>query len=504
MAKTTTSSASKSATTTAEDQHHYGLIVKVNGPVVDVVFDKYRIPEIHHTLEIRLPNAPRLLLEVAQHIGNNIVRCLTLGPAVGLKRGLKAYDLNHPIQVAVSDKILGRMFNVLGEPIDDQPAVESDLKLPIHRPLLKLKKQRISYQIMPTGIKIIDLLTPFVKGGKVGLFGGAGVGKTVLVQELIHNIAKNYKGISVFAGVGERSREGNDLYFEMKNAGVLDKTVLVFGQMNEPPGPRMRVALTALTMAEYFRDYQKLDVLFFVDNIYRFVQAGSEVSTLLGRKASAVGYQPTLAKEMGRLQERIIQTTTGSITSVQAVYVPADDLTDPGPATILSHLDARIVLDRAIAALGIYPAINPLESSSRILKPSIVGEKHFQVAERVRQILQHFNELQDIIAILGFEELNEADKLVVIRARRIRIFFSQAFFVAEKFSGKSGQFCDVGQLVDDLLAILEGEYDAVPEQQFYYINTLQDLKKTTQTKTAPAKRSKTQTLAKSSTASGRR
>ncbi len=474
-------------------QIEYGLVVKVNGPVIDVVFNKFRIPNIFDTLRIDIPNRKALILEVEQHIGNNIVRCLSLGSEIGVKRQMKAYNLQQPISIPVSQSLLGRMFNVLGEPIDNLPPIKSQLKLPIHHPLLKLNKQTISYEIMPTGIKIIDLLTPFVKGGKVGLFGGAGVGKTVLVQELIHNMAMKHKGISVFAGVGERSREGNDLYFEMKNSGVLEKTVLVFGQMNESPGPRMRVALTALTMAEFFRDHQQRDVLFFIDNIYRFVQAGSEVSTLLGRRASAVGYQPTLNKEMGRLQERIIQTQTGSITSVQAVYVPADDLTDPGPATVLSHLDARIVLDRNIAALGIYPAINPLESSSRILKPEIVGENHYRVAEKVKKTLQHFVELQDIIAILGFDELSEADQLVVKRARRIRNFFSQAFFVAKKFSGKEGQFCEINQLVDDLNAILEGEYDHIEEHKFFYINNLSHLKNQSSTlkKTSPKSTKKT-------------
>ncbi len=465
-------------TTPSPSPQEFGLVIKVNGPVVDVLFSNYRLPPIYHTLQVTITTNQHLILEVAQHIGNNIVRCLALGSPVGLKRHMKAYNLFRPITIPVSNHLLGRMFNVLGEPIDDLPPVESKLKLPIHKPAVPVKKQRIFYEILPTGIKIIDLLTPFVKGGKVGLFGGAGVGKTVLVQELIHNMATEHKGISVFAGVGERCREGNDLYFEMKNNKVLDKTVLVFGQMNEAPGPRMRVALTALTMAEYFRDYEQRDVLFFIDNIYRFVQAGSEVSTLLGRRASAVGYQPTLAKEMGRLQERISQTQTGSITSVQAVYVPADDLTDPGPATVLSHLDARIVLDRNIAALGIYPAISPLESSSRILTPEIVGEKHFDVAERVKETLQHFAELQDIIAILGFDELSESDKLVVKRARRIRNFFSQAFFVAEKFSGKQGQFCDLNELIDDLDAILAGKYDDVEEQKFFYIKNLAALKPT--------------------------
>ena len=450
----------------------FGHVIKVNGPVVDVAFLHNRLPAIYHTLKVIIAPETTLILEVAQHIGNNIVRCLALGSPIGLQRQMKAYNLFQPITISVSSQLLGRMFNVLGAPIDNLPPLTSSRQLPIHKPAVAVKNQRIFYEILPTGIKIIDLLTPFVKGGKVGLFGGAGVGKTVLVQELIHNMAVEHKGISVFAGVGERCREGNDLYFEMKHNNVLDKTVLVFGQMNEAPGPRMRVALTALTMAEYFRDYEQRDVLFFIDNIYRFVQAGSEVSTLLGRRASAVGYQPTLAKEMGRLQERISQTQTGSITSVQAVYVPADDLTDPGPATVLSHLDARIVLDRNIAALGIYPAISPLESSSRILTAEIVGEKHFAVAEKVKETLQHFAELQDIIAILGFDELSESDKLVVQRARRIRNFFSQAFYVAEKFSGKKGQFCDLNQLIDDLDAILTGKYDHIEEQRFFYIKNL--------------------------------
>ena len=369
------------------------------------------------------------------------------------------------------------MFNVLGEPIDGLGKVTVDKYESIHTKPVKFQKQKVNDQILETGIKVIDLLTPFTKGGKIGLFGGAGVGKTVLVQELINNIASVHSGISVFAGVGERSREGNDLYHEMKNAEVLDKTVLVFGQMNEPPGPRMRTALTALTMAEYFRDQEKKDVLFFIDNIFRFVQAGSEVSTLLGRKPSAVGYQPTLATEMGQLQERIVQTQTGSITSVQAVYVPADDITDPAPATTLSHLDSRVILDRNIAALGIYPAINPLTSTSQVLKPEVVGHKHYQTAQTVCQLLQRFDELKDIIAILGFDELSEEDKLIVKRARKLRNFFSQPFFVAEKFTSNPGKYCKIDEVVNDFAAIIAGQFDDVDEKEFLYRGSLKEIKK---------------------------
>lgn len=377
--------------------------------------------------------------------------------------------------------ILGRIFNVLGQPIDGLGAVKTTKVASIHKKPVKFQEQKVNDQILETGIKVVDLLTPFTKGGKIGLFGGAGVGKTVLVQELINNIATVHSGISVFAGVGERSREGNDLYHEMRNANVLDKTVLVFGQMNEAPGPRMRTALSALTMAEYFRDHEKKDVLFFIDNIFRFVQAGSEVSTLLGRKPSAVGYQPTLANEMGSLQERIVQTDNGSITSVQAIYVPADDITDPAPATTLSHLDSRVILDRNIAALGIYPAINPLTSTSQMLKPEVVGQKHYQTAQAVRQLLQRFDELKDIIAILGFDELSEEDKLIVKRARKLRNFFSQPFFVAEKFTGNSGKYCRIKQVVDDFAAIVDGQFDDVDEKEFFYRGSLSEIKTKTTT-----------------------
>lgn len=451
-----------------------GILIAINGPVVDVRFDEYKLPKINDALFLN-NNSQTLKLEVAQQIGDNTVRCLAMASTIGLQRGLKVFSLGHPIAVPVGSQILGRMFNVLGEPIDGLPPLTDSPKKFIHQEPIALKEQESATEILETGIKVIDLLTPFVKGGKIGLFGGAGVGKTVLVQELINNVASQHQGISVFAGVGERSREGNDLYFEMKNSGVLDKTVLVFGQMNEAPGPRMRVALSALTMAEYFRDQEKKDVLFFIDNVFRFVQAGSEVSTLLGRKSSAVGYQPTLAGEIGRLEERISPTYNGSITSVQAIYVPADDITDPAPATILSHLDSRVVLDREIAALGIYPAINPLASTSQILKEEIVGSRHYQVAQAIIKLLQKFEELKDIIAILGFDELTEEDKTIVSRARKIRNFFSQSFFVAEKFTGISGKFCKITEVVDDFARILKGECDQFPEKDFLYKKSLAEI-----------------------------
>lgn len=454
---------------------HQGQVVRINGPVVDVQFLEYKLPKLNDALFL-YKGKEKIVLEVAQQIGNNIVRCLAMTSVIGLSRGLPVWSLNHPIQVPVGLSILGRMFNVLGEPIDELGPVKDVQKESIHKQPAKFQEQKVNDQILETGIKVIDLLTPFTKGGKIGLFGGAGVGKTVLVQELINNIATVHAGISVFAGVGERSREGNDLYHEMKNAKVLDKTVLVFGQMNEPPGPRMRTALTALTMAEHFRDRENKDVLFFIDNIFRFVQAGSEVSTLLGRKPSAVGYQPTLATEMGQLQERIVQTQTGSITSVQAIYVPADDITDPAPATTLSHLDSRVILDRNIAALGIYPAINPLSSTSQMLKPEIVGDKHYQTAQAVRQLLQRFDELKDIIAILGFDELSEEDKLVVKRARKLRNFFSQPFFVAQKFTGDPGKYCKISQVVDDFASIVAGKFDHLDEKDFFYRGSLKEIK----------------------------
>ncbi|WP_159243735.1 F0F1 ATP synthase subunit beta, partial [Mycoplasmoides pneumoniae] len=400
--------------------------------------------------------------------------CIALGPTEGLARNEKVTNYNHPIEVPVGKNVLGRMFNVLGKPIDGKEELPKKPQLPIHRKPPSFDDQSNTLEIFETGIKVIDLLTPYARGGKIGLFGGAGVGKTVLVQELIHNIAKEHSGLSVFAGVGERTREGNDLYYEMIQGGVIDKTALVFGQMNEPPGARMRVALTALTMAEYFRDHDNQDVLLFIDNIFRFTQAGSEVSALLGRMPSAVGYQPTLATEMGQLQERIASTKTGSITSVQAIYVPADDLTDPAPATTFTHLDAKTVLDRNIAALGIFPAINPLESTSRLLDPNIVGINHYKVALGVQNILQRFAELQDIIAILGIDELADEDKIIVERARRIRNFLSQPFFVAEKFSGIAGKYVPLSDTIQSFKEILDGKHDDLPEQAFFFVGTIQE------------------------------
>ena len=418
-----------------------------------------------------------LTLEVEQHIGDDTVRCVAMGPTEGIVRGMKVLNTKNPICVPVGEETLGRMFNVLGSSIDElgDDAFKNSLRMPIHRKPPLFEEQETKSEILETGIKVIDLLCPYVKGGKVGLFGGAGVGKTVLIQELINNIATVQHGISVFAGVGERSREGNDLYNEMKQTGVLNKTALVYGQMNEVPGARMRVALTALTIAEYFRDNMHLDVLFFIDNIYRFTQAGSEVSALIGRMPSAVGYQPTLATEMGQLQERITSTKNGSITSIQAVYVPADDLTDPAPATTFSHLDAKTVLDRNTAALGIYPAVDPLESSSVILDPKIIGEEHYNVARAVQSILQRYKELQDIIAILGVDELSEDDKIIVARARRIRNFLSQPFHVAESYSGYSGKYVKLKDTIRSFKAILSGDYDKYPEDAFLYAGTIEDV-----------------------------
>ena len=413
--------------------------------------------------------------EVAQHVGDDVVRCIAMSSTDGLVRGLECLDTGSPIQVPVGDEVLGRMFNVLGETIDGLGSIQTDKRLPIHREAPSFSEQRTTSDILETGIKVIDLLCPYAKGGKIGLFGGAGVGKTVLMQELIHNIAIEHGGRSVVAGVGERTREGNDMYHEMKESGVLKNTVLTYGQMNESPGARMRVALTALTMAEYFRDEERQEVLLFIDNIFRFTQAGSEVSALLGRMPSAVGYQPTLATEMGQLQERITSTDKGSITSVQAIYVPADDLTDPAPATTFSHLDARLVLDRSIAALGIYPAVDPLGSSSRMLDPLVIGEEHYQVARQVQEILQRYKELQDIIAILGMEELSEEDKKVVARARRVRNFLSQPFSVAEQFSGLPGKYVSVKDTVRSFRAILDGQYDHLPEAAFLSVGTIEDV-----------------------------
>ena len=451
-----------------------GKIVRAVGPVVDIVFDADHLPALNTAIEIDNQGTP-LTVEVAQHIGDDVVRCIAMGPTDGLTRGLDAIDTQKPISVPVGNDTLGRMFNVLGQPIDGKPELPiTTEKMPIHRSAPTYAQQRTETEILETGIKVIDLICPYVKGGKIGLFGGAGVGKTVLIQELINNIATQHGGLSVFAGVGERSREGNDLYYEMKESGVLDKTTLVFGQMNEPPGSRLRVALTGLTMAEYFRDEQNQDVLLFVDNIFRFTQAGSEVSALLGRVPSQAGYQPTLATEMGQLQERITSTKKGSITSVQAVYVPADDLTDPAPATTFAHLDAKVVLDRSIAALGIYPAVDPLNSSSRALDPLVVGQEHYEVAHGVQQILQRFQELQDIIAILGMDELSEEDKVTVARARRVRNYLSQPFTVASQFTGMEGKYVRVEDTIRGFKEILEGKWDHLPEQAFHNVGSIEE------------------------------
>lgn len=451
-----------------------GKIVQVIGPVVDVAFENGELPELLSAIEIPLKNQDSLVVEAAQHIGDDRVRCIAMGSTDGLVRGMEAIDTGAPISVPVGKEVLGRMFNVLGREIDGLGPVNTQTRLPIHRKAPSFDEQQTSAEMLETGIKVIDLLCPYSKGGKIGLFGGAGVGKTVLIQELIHNIAKEHGGMSVVTGVGERTREGNDMYHEMKDSGVLDKTVLVYGQMNESPGARMRVGLTGLTMAEYFRDQDHQDVLLFIDNIFRFTQAGSEVSALLGRMPSAVGYQPTLATEMGQLQERITSTKNGSITSVQAIYVPADDLTDPAPATAFTHLDAKTVLDRDIAALGIYPAVDPLESSSRILDPLVVGEEHYEVARGVQQILQRYKELQDIIAILGMDELSEEDKIIVNRARRVRNFLSQPFNVAEVFSGIKGCYVSREDTVRSFKELLAGKYDDLPEQAFMFVSTIEE------------------------------
>ena len=460
-----------------KDVANIGTVVQAVGPVIDVRFKDEHLPELLTALKVQLGKDKTLTIEVAQHIGDDIVRCIAMGPTEGITRGLDVIDTKAPISVPVGPETLGRMFNILGEPIDEKGPVAAKQIMPIHRKAPAFKDQDVSTEILETGIKVIDLLCPYLKGGKVGLFGGAGVGKTVLIQELIHNIATEQKGISVFAGVGERSREGNDLYHEMSASGVLAKTALVFGQMNEPPGARMRVGLTGLTMAEYFRDQEHQNVLLFIDNIFRFTQAGSEVSALLGRTPSAVGYQPTLATEMGQLQERITSTKDGSITSVQAIYVPADDLTDPAPATTFSHLDAKTVLDRNTAALGIYPAVDPLDSTSNILDPNIVGKEHYEVAREVQKILQRYKELQDIIAILGMDELSDEDKVVVNRARRIRNFLSQPFHVAEGFNGFKGIYVPVKETVRSFRAILDGKYDSYPESAFLYVGTIEDVEK---------------------------
>jgi F-type H+-transporting ATPase subunit beta len=453
-----------------------GKVVQVMGPVVDVRFSDGELPAIYNAIKIRdEARGINLTCEVAQHLGDDIVRTVALSSTDGLVRGMDAIDTGAPIKVPVGRVTLGRLFNLLGEPIDERGPVEADTYAPIHKPAPSLGEQNVKTEILETGLKVIDLLCPFNKGGKIGLFGGAGLGKTVLIQELIRNIATEHQGVSVFAGVGERTREGNDLYLEMNETGVINQTVLVFGQMNEPPGARLRVGLTALTMAEYFRDEEGQDVLVFIDNIFRFVQAGAEVSALLGRMPSAVGYQPTLATEMGELQERITSTKRGSITSVQAIYVPADDPTDPAPATTFSHLDAYVYLERRIAEKGIYPAVDPLASTSKNLDPAIVGEEHYQVARSVQQILQRYRDLQDIIAILGIDELSDEDKLIVARARKIERFLSQPFFLAEKFTGNPGRYVRVADTVRSFKMIVNGEVDDLPEQAFYMCGTIEDV-----------------------------
>ena len=453
-----------------------GKITQIIGAVLDIKFPEGKLPKIYDAIHIAAPDGGVLTAEVAQHLGDDTVRCIAMGPTDGLVRGAEAIATGAPITVPVGEKTLGRIFNVTGDAIDKKPAPEGVEYLPIHRKAPSFDEQSTSTEILETGIKGVDLLCPYLKGGKTGLFGGAGVGKTVLIQELIHNIATEHGGYSVFTGVGERTREGNDLYYEMKESGVIDKTTMVFGQMNEPPGARMRVALTGLTMAEYFRDKGGKDVLLFIDNIFRFTQAGSEVSALLGRMPSAVGYQPTLQTEMGALQERITSTKNGSITSVQAVYVPADDLTDPAPATTFAHLDATTVLERSIAELGIYPAVDPLGSTSRILDPRIVGQEHFEVARGVQEILQKYKELQDIIAILGMDELSEDDKLVVSRARKVQRFLSQPFFVATQFTGLDGKYVPIAETIRGFKEILEGKHDDVPESYFLNAGTIDDVR----------------------------
>ena len=451
-----------------------GMVLRITGPVVDILFDPTEVPDIFHAVTIKY-NGKKCVLEVSQHLGNGEVRCISMHPTDGLSRGMSATDTGEPISVCVGEETLGRMVNVIGEPIDNGEKIKTDFKWPIHHPAPPFADIVASKEILETGIKVIDLMTPYVRGGKIGLFGGAGVGKTVLIMELIRNVAFEHNGYSVFAGVGERSREGNDLWNEMKQSGVIDKTALVFGQMNETAGARLRVPLVGLTMAEYFRENTHKDVLLFIDNIFRFTQAGSEVSALLGRMPSAVGYQPTLASEMGKLQERIVSTGNGSITSVQAVYVPADDLTDPAPATTFSHLDATTVLSRKIVELGIYPAVDPLESSSRILSPGFVGDKHFRIAKETQRILQKYTDLQDIIAILGMDELSEEDKTTVKRARRVQRFMSQPFHVAESFTSYKGVFVPVEKTLEGMECILGGECDNIPEQHFLMCGTIDDV-----------------------------
>ena len=456
-------------------EKNVGKITQIIGAVLDIKFSEGKLPEINDAITIATKDGGELIVEVSQHLGDDTVKCIAMGPTDGLVRGMEAVATGAPITVPVGENTLGRMFNVLGQPIDNKPAPECKEHFPIHRKAPEFSEQATDTEILETGIKVVDLLCPYQKGGKIGLFGGAGVGKTVLIQELIRNIATEHGGYSVFTGVGERTREGNDLYNEMTESGVINKTTMVFGQMNEPPGARMRVGLTGLTMAEYFRDQGGKDVLLFIDNIFRFTQAGSEVSALLGRVPSAVGYQPTLQTEMGALQERITSTKNGSITSVQAVYVPADDLTDPAPATTFAHLDATTVLSRSIVELGIYPAVDPLESTSRILDPKIVGEEHYEVARGVQEILQKYKELQDIIAILGMDELSEEDKLVVSRARKVQRFLSQPFFVAEQFTGTSGKYVPVSETIRGFKEIIEGKHDDIPEGYFLNAGSIDDV-----------------------------
>lgn len=450
-----------------------GKVIQIIGPVLDIRFGEKHLPNLLNAIHIE-KDGKTVVAEVAQHIGDDTVRCISMSSTDGLTRGLNAVDTGGPITVPVGDETLGRIFNLLGEPVDNKPVPKAEKRLPIHRPAPSFEEQRASNEILETGIKVVDLIAPYLKGGKIGLFGGAGVGKTVLIMELINNVATQHGGISVFTGVGERTREGNDLYNEMIESGVINKTALVYGQMNEPPGARMRVGLSGLTMAEYFRDEEHQDVLLFIDNIFRFIQAGSEVSALLGRMPSAVGYQPTLATEMGALQERITSTKNGSITSVQAVYVPADDLTDPAPATTFAHLDATTVLSRNIASQGIYPAVDPLDSNSRILTPEIVGHEHYEVARQVQSILQRYKELQDIIAILGMDELSDEDRLTVSRARKIQRFLSQPFTVAEQFTGMEGKYVPIAETIRGFKEIIEGKHDDLPESAFLFVGTIDE------------------------------
>ena len=456
------------------EKHNIGTVVQVIGPVLDIRFADGELPNLLSAIEIE-NEGRKVVAEVAQHIGDNVVRCIAMSSTDGLRRGIPAVDTGAPISVPVGNGCLGRVFNLLGEPVDNKPAPQVEERWPIHRAAPAYDEQEGTTEILETGIKVVDLIAPYAKGGKIGLFGGAGVGKTVIIMELINNIATQHGGLSVFAGVGERTREGNDLYNEMQESGVINKTALVYGQMNEPPGARMRVALSGLTMAEYFRDRENQDVLLFIDNIFRFTQAGSEVSALLGRMPSAVGYQPTLATEMGALQERITSTKKGSITSVQAVYVPADDLTDPAPATTFAHLDATTVLSRSIASLGIYPAVDPLDSTSRILTPEIVGREHYDVARKVQSILQRYKELQDIIAIMGMDELSEEDTLTVNRARKVQRFLSQPFHVAEQFTGYDGKYVPLKETIRGFREIIEGKHDHIPESYFLFAGTIDEV-----------------------------